>query len=476
MAERPFSVGFCGVSWGDEGKGKMADQQVKEFEDLGKKVFVYRDNGGSNAGHTIELDDGRRPATHLLPSGIFYKNATVILGKGMVIHPNDLMSEIGEMADIAGEKGIADIMVDQKAILNLDTHRALESMQRQWFSGGKGSTGRGIAQSYNDFLAQCPLLVEDLISFDERKIGEHYDYYEAWVKGLGGDLKDLPIFRYKSLEPTLVGSKDEFVRNLEKQAESMSPFIYDVNPFLRVAWSDHKNAFVFEKAQAIGLDPRFGVYPDVTASDTTFGGILYSTEGEVDPYDIELRYGVFKATYGSSVGSRILPTMMERPEHKKMTMEELSTILTPQELEDVKFARRIRGDYKEVGASTGRLRDMLFTDLVPAKYFLKKGIVNRIILTHMDAVYPGVPVKLSVGYTKNGEESGYRPYQDHMLMVRPRYIEMPTWSQEEIQKARTPDEIPEKAKDFIKKVEDETEFPVGMITTGPKRDQFIRLQ
>ncbi|HCC84932.1 MAG TPA: hypothetical protein DEP87_04605, partial [Candidatus Pacebacteria bacterium] len=83
-----------------------------------------------------------------------------------------------------------------------------------------------------------------------------------------------------------------------------------VNHWLSQQWADPKVGFVFEKAQAVGLDYRWGVYPDITASDTTFDGIFSATEGRIDPDQIRVKAGVVKATYMSSVGSRQLPTLM----------------------------------------------------------------------------------------------------------------------------------------------------------------------
>lgn len=447
---REFSSAFCGGAYGDEGKGRIVDEQVNKYLKLGKHVIVYRDNGGANAGHTLELPDGRRVALHQLPSGVLYPEVTVILGKSMVLHPGDLAVEINEIKEVAGKNGIAEIKIDEMASLALDTHRAMENVLKKWQEGGKGATGRGISPAYADILLRQTLRARDIANFDEAKIREHYRLYQAMIAGLGANLSETEVVAYKSDNPILVGTEDKFVERLKKQAEQISPYIADVHNILEQTWPDQNNAFVFEKAQAIGLDPRFGVYPDVTASDTTFGGILGSTEGLIDPLQIKNRDSVLKVPYVSSVGTRILPTKMEEI-----------------------FANRIREDAKEYGATTKRPRGIAYLDLPTLRFFTKVGQVNRLVLTHMDIVYPDFPIKVCTRYTLDGDDCSYRPDQKYLLSVHPIYQELPTWDRLEIQQAKTPSEIPKNARRFLDFISEELNAPVAMITTGPKRDQSI---
>ncbi|HRO65642.1 MAG TPA: adenylosuccinate synthetase, partial [Candidatus Dojkabacteria bacterium] len=122
---RKNSIGFCGGAYGDEGKGRFVDEYVHKFAKKGK-VVLYRDNGGSNAGHTVAFDDVKL-ALHQLPSGVFVKNVVCVLGKGMVLNPNDLLMEIEEVKKASGGKIIAEIKIDAMAALSLDTHRAFET-------------------------------------------------------------------------------------------------------------------------------------------------------------------------------------------------------------------------------------------------------------------------------------------------------------------------------------------------------------
>lgn len=443
-------MAFCGGAYGDEGKGRIVDEYVDEFSKT-HKVILYRDNGGANAGHTVEVG-GVRIALHQLPSGVLTKGATIVLGKGMVIHPGDLLMEINYVKNATGGKIDSTIKIDEMAVLSLDTHRAFEGVLKQWQEGGKGSTGRGISPAYSDVLLRHPLRAKDLKNWNEDKIRAHYKLYSAWINGLNMNLAECEVNRFDGTKE-LVGDEDAFVARLKEQTAQLKEYIADVFDFMHEAWVDSKKyAFVFEKAQAVGLDPRYGVYPDVTASDCTFGGITSSTQGAIDALDIEYRTAVIKATYMSSVGVRKIPTAIEG-----------------------ELADKIREDAHEYGATTKRPRGIAHLDLPALKFFKEVGYTTHLALTHMDIVYPNTPVKVCVAYEINGKRVQYRPDQEFLLTVTPVYEELPTWDQSAIQNAKSKAEIPAQAKDFLKLVSDTLELPILIITTGPKREQSIRM-
>lgn len=449
MKTRKNSFAFFGGAYGDEGKGRIVDKYVSDWAKKGE-VVVYRDNGGANAGHTVEFEDGKRIALHQLPSGVFVENTVVILGKGMVLHPADLLEEIRQVRQASGGKIKAKICIDEMAVLSLDTHRAFEAVLKEWQEGSKGATGRGIGPAYADVLLRHPLRMRDLATFSEEKIKKHYLLYESLIFGLGRKLAETLVPRLDKDEKIPVGTLEAFTEQLQKQSRELSPYISSVFDLLKERWADEKTTFIFEKAQAIGLDPRYGVYPDVTSSDTTLGGILSSTEGIINPEKIETRAGVIKATYMSSVGIRKLPTTM-----------------------DETLATKIREDANEYGATTKRPRGIVYLDLSALRFFREMGLANCLVLTHMDIVYPNVPIKICVGYEKNGKEVSYRPDQEFLNQVTPKYIEMPSWSKDKISQAKTLADLPKEAREFLDFVSRKIGVPILMITTGPKREQGI---
>jgi adenylosuccinate synthase len=444
---RKNSFAVCGGVYGDEGKGRVVDMFVSKYASKGLKVVVYRDNGGSNAGHTVEFKDGKRVALHQLPSGVFVDNSVVILGKDMVLHPGDLVEEINQARAAVGGKLKSKILIDEMATLVLDTHRAFEAVLKNWQSGSKGATGRGIAPAYADVLLRHPLKMKDLIRMSTKKIKQHYELYDSLIKGLGEEMKKIEV-------PTLegkkqrVGSFDKFLQRLKGQTKFFKAYIGDAYGFMSKTWGDKKYAFVFEKAQAIGLDKRWGVYPDVTASDTTLAGIYASTEGIVDPDEIEVKAEVIKATYMSSVGIRKLPTLMRG-----------------------KLADRIREDAHEYGATTKRPRDVAFIDIPTLKFFAKVGKANYVVLTHMDISYIEEPLKVCVEYKIGRMVVSYRPDQNYLDMVTPVYKLLPSWKGDETRKAKKIDQLPKEAQSYLKFIAKELNLPVLMVTTGPKRDQ-----
>lgn len=448
---RKYSYAFCGGAFGDEGKGRIVDWFVNSCAQKGP-VIVYRDNGGANAGHTIEVGS-TRIALHQLPSGILSENVTLILGKGMVIHPQDLLTEIADVEKALNGKLKSKIILDQLAVLSLDTHRAYESVLKQWQSGGKGSTGRGISPAYADVLLRHPIRVRDLVPFNQEKITQHYRMYEALVGGLGQKLSEtsVPVLD-QNKKVIKVGDLETFLDRLKNCSQHLKPLISDPYEFLVSSWKDNSYSFIFEKAQAVGLDTRWGVYPDVTASDTTFDGIYSASEGVIDPAEIAVKAAVIKATYMSSVGSRVLPTAMAG-----------------------ELAEKIREDAHEYGATTKRPRDIAYLDIPALRYFAKVGKISHLVLTHMDIVYPDVPIKVCIGYTNNGKPVEYRPDQEYLNKVTPVYQELESWNVKELEAVRTQEKLPAPALAFISFIEEQIGVPVLLITTGPEREQTIFL-
>jgi adenylosuccinate synthase len=437
------TIAVCGIQWGDEGKGKLVDA-------IEAKLFVGI-NGGSNAGHSVETNDGRKIVFHQMSAGIGYPDATVILARDKVLHPKELNYEIDQAYDFFKGK-IARLKIDSNALLCLDTHRAMEQARKDRENGYGGATGRGIGPAYADVIFRNPLTMKDLKNFDEKKIREHYRLFKDQIKGMGYNLEDMMVPFMDFEEKVRVKDENEFIKNLKKEAERLSPFIEDVYNDLKTIWNDDKVKKMFELSQSVGLDKRWGIYPDVTASNTCFDGIESATYGIASYEEIKDRIGVMKATYASSVGSRKPPTLIE----------------------DKTIANMIREYGHEYGATTHRPRDIAYLDLVALGFYARVGKINKLAITHMDSVF-GTPIKVCTEYRINGQVVDYQPYQDFLSKVQPVYTEMPSWSQEEIKEAKTFEEMPINAKDFVRRIEDATKIPAMYLTNGPRRDQLIKI-
>lgn len=443
---RPNSISVAGGAFGDEGKGRVVDEVCSRLVKRFSEVIVYRWNGGSNAGHTVELQD-KKVVLHQIPSGALHPGATCVLGRGMVIHPGDFVEELSLISGSVKTK--PEILVDEMTPLALDTHRAFESVLKKRKKGGAGSTGRGISPAYADVILRHPLRARDLLTADwEEKFGKHYSFYKGLIDGLGEDLSKTRIATYSG-EIVEVGSKKQFIKNLDIQREVIVDHIESVYDFIRDNW-DSKIPFVFEGAQGVGLDPRWGVYPDVTASDPTPAGIFSSTEGIVDPDAIEIKANVYKATYTSSVGTRVLPTVMKEEQ-----------------------AKRIRKDAFEFGATTGRPRDIYHIDIPMLKYFSRVSKATHMVLTHMDISYPEVPIKVCTKYYGYGFETDYRPDQGYLDGITPYYRNFKPWDGAAIKNLTDYATLPPEAKKFINYLSEALGLIPLMLTTGPKRDAVI---
>ncbi len=448
---RKNSVAVIGAIFGDEGKGRITDELTSYFLKNFKKVIVYRDNGGANAGHTISMN-GKKIGLHQIGSGILQKGCVVVLGKGMVIHPIDLLAEIEEVKKVFEFKTIpSKIMIDEMAVLNLDTHRAFELALKNRSTktlSSQAATGRGISPSYADVIYRFPIRMRDLLAKDWKIIlEEHYDMYTEWISGMGMDCSQISVKRFNGKEE-LVGDKDIFIHNLGKCRESLSKYVFPLSEFIKKEWNSD-TPFIFEKAQAVGLDARWGIYPDVTASNCCLDGITSSTQGIINANDISARFGIIKSTYTSSVGKRWLPTFMEE-----------------------KYAKELRDDANEYGTTTGRPRDIAYLDLEMLSYFCKVSGIEELVFTHMDIVYDR-DVKICTKYLKDGIKVSYMPDQKHIDGVIPEYKNFHTWDRSLLKNSKRYSNVQKEVKDFVNYISNKTSTTPVMITFGPDRNDSI---
>jgi adenylosuccinate synthase len=447
---RKNSIAIQGGAFGDEGKGRIIDNLCQKLSNR-HKLIVYRWNGGANAGHTVQFNN-HRIALHQLPSGVFHNKTQFILGKGMVIHPQDLLHEISEVKKINPALD-QNLIIDEMATLALDTHRGFENALKSWEDGGKGATGRGIAPAYSDILLRHPVRIRDLFGTEWKNIfSKHYDLYYAIIKGLGFNMSLMDVASLSSGSGlTKIGSKQTFLNKISIQRNQILKYVKDVSPTLKQNWQNESVFFIFEGAQAVGLDPRFGVYPDVTASNPTFDGILNSTEGIINPLEIEIKASTLKATYTSSVGTRKLPTTMHPA-----------------------LAELIRRDANEFGATTKRPRDIYNLDLPALKFFYDVSGSSHLIFTHLDISYPNIPISVCTKYeNEKGSELTYRPDQLFLNTVKPIYKEFSPWNGDELIKHHKLSEFPKESINYLDYLCHYLNSKIFAITFGPDRENIL---
>src|SRR3989338_23163 len=468
-----------GIALGDEGKGRIIDNKIAALLEIPEITLAYvsRDNGGSGSGHTIQKDE-IKIALNQVPSGIFYPEVIGIMDQGMVIHPEDLMNEIKFIEDKVGDiKG--KLILSEKAILATDLERAEEYLNNLRQARSKGGTRRGMAPSYAHELDRLGNHIYDLLDTDWReKLGKRYDQYQKDFRVYEIELKEVEIPDYKESKlqgkqiNRKVGTKKVFLDRIAEARQWLLDRDMIKNTYLIHLENMHDptKAFLVEKAQAVGLHPKHGTYPDIATSDTTAYGVQTGT-GIWKVEQFKDRLGVMKLTYTSSVGAREMPTQI--PIDKSIRKE---GDLGPAATKEQKRAAWIRDEGQEYGTISQRPRDILELDLAMLTFNARMGGIEAIAATHLDLAREGEFIKVCTHYTnKKGE---YVPYQAGLRYqegIIPNYIYLPGWDGKAVRKADNFDQLPENAKKFLAYIQRRLGYPIVIVTTGPDRENYLEI-
>jgi adenylosuccinate synthase len=422
------AIVLVGAQWGDEGKGKATDL-------LGRRVdAVVKFNGGNNAGHTIVIDD-EKYALHLLPSGILTPGCRPVIGNGVVVDLGVLFEEI----DALEARGVdtSGLVVSGSAHVITSYNRTLDKVTERFLGSSRiGTTGRGIGPTYADKMARIGIRVQDL--FDE-------DALRAKVTG-ALDLKNqilVKIYNRKAVEV------DTVVDELLGYVERLRPMVADT-PLLLEQLLDDGKTVVLEAGQATLLDVDHGTYPFVTSSNATAGGAC--TGSGIPPTRISRVIAVVKA-YTTRVGEGPFPTEL---------------------LHEKGDALRMAG--AEFGTTTGRPRRCGWFDAVIARYAARINGVTDFVLTKLDVLTGMDEVPVCVAYEVDGVRHDELPMnQVDFAKAVPIYRTFPGWD-EDISKARSLDELPRNARDYVAALEQMIKAPISAVGVGPGRDETIAVR
>ncbi len=483
---RDYTVAILGAQLGDEGKGRIVDNKLEAMLKIPgvKGAYVVRYGGGSNAGHTIYTEDGRKVPLHQLPSGIMYPEAIGLMDSGMIIHMEDLRTEIEDAEDIVGDLR-EKLMLSEEAIMVTDLDRAMEVLNRELTEGrSAGGTGRAITIGYSDFLTRNEMNVKDLIAEDwEAKMAKRYDDYE---KRFRDNQKDISTMQVPDLKATRkegkaitrnVGTKQEFIDRLRDvrgwylQREEQVPYEKRMiqNTFLvhQDLYHDMSQGVLFEGAQAIGLNAWLGRRKDVTSYDTSVTGVNTGTrfwKGE----NIQDRVGIFKIPYMSSVGSARMITDLQLP---RTGVSEEEAAAMSQEQQNGLWIRNVAN---EKGTTSGRFRDICEIDLELMRYNIRMGGIEVLAGTHLDIARADFPIRVCTHYTDvHGKRIPYQPGVIHQEGLTPHYVELPGWDGESVARATKFEDLPENAQKFLAFIQRQTGTPIVFATTGPKRENAL---
>lgn len=473
---RKNTIAVVGAALGDEGKGRLVDNKIEALlkKRSIKKVYVVRFQGGNNTGHTVEKGNIKL-ALHLVPAGIMYKDAIGIMDRGMVIHVEDLQTEVNYIEEKVGSLHNR-LYLSDEAILCTDLERAEEVLNRIKTGRAHGGTGRGISPAYAHHYDRLGLKIYDLLDSNwETTLSKQYDQYHIMFKAFNTDLPtvDVPDFNgtVKTGKETkrTVGSKKEFLQRMKESRDWLLKRNIVRNIFLihQEIFDDLSIGVIFEGAQALGLSPWLGTRPDTTSSNTSLFGISEGTAYWL-PYHIEEKIGTFKILYTSSVGARRMPTHVDLPKDLK----DLPKNATPEQ----KWAAFVRETAYEYGTTTGRPRDITHLDLTFLTYNARMSGVEVLAGTHLDIAREDQNIKVCTHYIdKKGNVVSYQPGLRYQKDVIPNYVELPGWDGKECEMAKKASDLPENALKFLSFIQKRTGYSIVAVTTGPQRENFITL-
>ncbi len=423
------NVVVLGTQWGDEGKGKIVDLLTDQAS------AVVRFQGGHNAGHTLVID-GEKTVLHLIPSGILREHVQCLIGNGVVLSPEALLKEMAELEG-RGVPVRKRLKISPACPLILPYHVALDQAREAKRGNEKiGTTGRGIGPAYEDKVARRGLRLGDLKDQQRfaRRLKEVMEYHNFALKN------------YYHVEPL---DYDTVLADTLLMAQQLLPMMADVTAMLHECRTSGAN-IMFEGAQGSLLDIDHGTYPFVTSSNTTAGAT--ATGSGFGPLYLDYVLGITKA-YTTRVGSGPFPTELfdETGEH-------------------------LAEKGHEFGATTGRARRCGWFDAVALRNAVNINSVSGICLTKLDVLDGLETIQICIGYTgKDGNPVPNPVDSDDYENLVPQYEEVPGWSESTLG-AKTLEELPQAARDYITKIEQVVGAPVDIISTGPDRVETIVLR
>ncbi|MNC07957.1 Adenylosuccinate synthetase [compost metagenome] len=417
------TVVVVGTQWGDEGKGKITDFLAESAD------VVARYQGGNNAGHTI-LIDGKKFKLSLIPSGVFYKEKTCVIGNGMVINPEALIQEINYIHENGFDT--KNLVISDRAHVIMPYHMLLDALEEDRKGPNKiGTTRKGIGPAYMDKAARNGIRIADLMDAEE---------FELRLRHLMEE-KNQVITQVYGAEALDV---EEVLTKYLEYAEVLRSYVTDTSVVLNEA-IDADSRVLFEGAQGVMLDIDQGTYPFVTSSNPSAGGVCIGSG--VGPSKIQQVIGVAKS-YTTRVGDGPFPT----------------------ELND-SVGDYIRETGHEYGTVTGRARRVGWFDSVVVRHARRVSGITGLSLNSLDVLSGLETVKICTGYKYRGEVITHYPASLKMLAeCEAVYEELPGWS-EDITSAKTLEDLPANTRKYVERVSELTGIPISIFSVGRNREQ-----
>lgn len=416
-----------GANWGDEGKGKITDMLAKDAD------IIVRFQGGANAGHTIVNEYGKF-ALHTLPSGVFHRHVTNIIGNGVALNIPVLFHELQSLA--GRNVPMPKLLVSDRAQIVMPYHILLDEYEEERLGGKSfGSTKSGIAPFYSDKYAKIGFQVSEL--FDDGILKEKVERV--------CEQKNI-MFEHMYHKPLI--SPSGLLETLREYREMVKPYVCDVSVYLEKAMKEEKT-ILLEGQLGTLKDPDHGIYPMVTSSSTlaAYGAIGVG----IPPYEIKQIITVCKA-YSSAVGAGAFVSEIFGEEADEL--------------------RRRGGDGGEYGATTGRPRRMGWFDCVASKYGCRLQGTTDVAFTVLDVLGYLDEIPVCVGYEIDGEVTTDFPVTVKLNKAKPVLEVLPGWKCD-IRGIKKYEDLPENCRNYVEFIEKQIGYPITMISNGPGREDII---
>jgi len=466
MALTPFQshlIADVGISMGDEGKGRLIPEIVRELQLLtGRRDVVgtvLKVNGGANSGHTVA---GLK--LNLLPGGVAEHDvACLALGAGVVADPRKALWEALPLEKV-GIPVLNRLLIDERCMVSDVAHRILDLAWEDYRihtlgQEPRGSTGRGITPAYADEVGQMQIYYSEFLGaqsvYAERlsarlhRAGDTVREVcklspEKWA-GLFAKLTEAELRANKGAieSGVFTAAEFDFTRFAGKE-----PFTFDHAAVLSAYWSAGQQLahaigdvrdrilgdlsadrrIIGEFGQAYWLDKRAGFAPNVTASHT-YTPEFFQSAGI--PVQAIHTVGCCKA-YDTKVGTHVFLTKMEDAHPLQQALAKL-----------------------EFGTSTGRQRMVGWSDLVEKADALRYGGYDDLVLNKLDALSPhgtwqGGDLLLCTGYRDAaGQTVMGVPRNDAVRRaLKPIYATLPGWKSD-ISSIRSFAQLPPEARRYV---------------------------
>ncbi len=424
------NVVIVGAQWGDEGKGKVVDIYTEFASD------VVRYQGGNNAGHTLVVGE-EKTILHLIPSGVLHERKRCIIGNGVVLDPKVFFQEIANLKKKGYLKDDRQLVVDGNVHVIMPYHKAIDiARENRSDSRRIGTTGRGIGPTYEDKIGRRGIRLHDLV---------RPEVFAAKLKEFLPE-KNFLLEKFLGASPL---AEEAILKEYSAYGREMKKYLGNASILLNESFRAGRHV-LFEGAQGSLLDVDHGTYPYVTSSSTIAGGACTGTG--IGPQHINEVIGISKA-YVTRVGEGPFPT----------------------ELHD-EMGERLRQAGQEFGSTTGRPRRTGWFDAVALREAVRINGMTGLAITKLDVLNELETIRICTAYSYRGDLLETYPQDLEILKeCKPVYEELEGW-RTDISGAKSMEDLPEAASDYLRKLEQVTGCPVVLVSVGARRDQTLQVK